>query len=717
MKLPSVNPSGVESFAAPPTGAIAARGQARMAESQAVGRLAQDIGNETTQFAELQLRRQEQNEDTSVKLQNTKYLKDNIDKDYYTADEIPDDIVVAGGRTKTVIDADGNTVEVPRRIPRAEVFPQMYERHMKGVIDAAANGISSGPRSDEFKKAQALALQQDTVKLQQLAHADMVNARRQEQDAQMQLMMEQKDFAGAAKIAGEFEGTDVERQAKQREVRINDELNTLNELKSTEAGTLTELRNIETHIDALRDIENVEMEMPDKARLQAANELEGVAAANVANRKSEDTRVQQSRIGDLEISIDKDHRSITAGMIDAEFARGYMSQEKRVQLHRKLISAQAAATGKAIDMERAYELMNNDHYVSPQDKNTQKALDWIAEDAIKKGENPVDVYKRIASKAGYIPQEARFTITAANNSYAPQMQEGLGLYNELANASPHALWSMPETQVDRLKTINAIMVSGGEDFASALATQRATELMTPAEREHIKNVTASKDFGDNNASALGKFIDNTPTMKPQGLTEFTPDIPPMMEAEFAIKVKQYLPLVRGDVNAAQARAFEDTKITWGLTKAPQLGVESGVTSDATYMKFPPQESPDVLKKELTAQHGDGEFLIMSDAVTELNYKNGEALTYTVYKIDPETETPMRMGKRYAGGDANIAAEKEKQVKVEQAREGSIEVINKRINRIRDNMFYGTVDSETGHKEIAALQSQIDAAKTAAKEGQ
>lgn len=710
MKLPEYNPRGVQKFATPPAGALAAQGRAKMGEAQAQGDMFSGIATGVAEQADLMLRRQVQDKENSTKMERLNWLNNHIGKEYFSADEIPDDVEIPAGRTVTIVDEDGNKVEEPRRIPRAEVLPQLYQRHMSAVIDAASSDIQGRREADEFKQAEMLALEGDMLKLNESAYEDMRQSRRDEQDNQRALLREAGDYEGLKELSRNFEGTDLEREQRLREDNINEELDYLSSVKALDAQTPEDVELIEKTAADLRDLEGTEMEMPDKARLQAANEMDAVAAQSRHNMNAAELREEGTRIANIEIAIDKDHTKVTAGEIDAEYSRGFMSPEKRSQLHRKLIDHQKRGVGEALDMERAMFYMSNDVYISPQDKGVQKALDKYTVNAVKAGENPNDVYTRVASKTGYIPEAAQWEITAANNAYTEQMASGLALYNQIVKASPNATWSIPETQVDRIKTVNARMVGGKMDFATAIKMQQDWDNKSPAEQKHIQNMTSSKDFAKNNGSALSKFVGNTDNMVPQGWTQARPDFPEVMLRDFDVSVEHYLPSMGYNLELAQARAFEDIKTTWGLSETKHLGAEAGMTSDYTYMKYPPQLTPEQVKADIEDVYGKGDYIIQSDFVTDRNARNGDPLTYQVYKVNPDTGTPEEEAQRWTPATAKQAEKREAERKIAGARDIDIKALEAKKLRIRDQATRGLLSHKNAAPMIEEVQAQIDAAK-------
>lgn len=720
MQLPQKRSAGVANFAAVPSAAAASAAQSKMQEGLALSGAIGDIGEGVQTQANLMLDREEKHEKLSVGMQRANFLKMNADKPYYSPDEIHPDIIVPGGRTKNVTDENGETIQVPRRIPQAEVFPAMYERHMKGAIATSSSNIHSRRRSREFFEAETAAAFEEHAEISVKAEQVMLKTYRAEQDTQITTLAEAGDKEAALEAARSYPGSDLERAEKVTEVNLTIEQNHINDLKATEAKDLIALGDIEYEIAQLRDLDNVSRTMPDDARLEAANTLERVSYNNLQNIKATEKRERAKVIGDLELKIHDDPNSSSVGEINALYELGSMSDPKRVQLIKSLEVAQKSQTKAAQDYNRASWYMLNDTKIAKEDKGVQKGLDNYFRVAVEEGADPSQEAIRIAHQTGYIVEHARFTITAANSGYNPQMKDGLMLYADIARTDPNALRYMPKEETNRIKTVMGHMKSGKLTFEQALDVQRSWELKSEAERQVIKEQFEGEDYRKESGSALKSLIGDAESMQVQGFTEFQPDIPAVMQREFEINVRNRLPSMGYDLAAAQAAEFETIQAEWGLTNVDQLGVESGRTSNATFMKYAPEGSKAEIAFSLEHQYGEGEYVINSDAVSDVNHQNGDPISYEVYKIDPDTGAKIREENRWV--PVQTEAERTKlstDVAIDTARKSDITGIEadiKRLEASRVRLKESTAKGLTSN-ESAAKRMDVYNEKIANKEAQ
>lgn len=125
-----------------------------IAAGRAIGQTAQAVADTTNVFYQREMLQRERDGQVSIYAQDAEFLKKNASKEYYTAEELPPEIIPDGMATKIVVDDMGNQEEVPNdKIPAHLVYPTLYKKNMDSWIAASADGLLGSESKSKFTAA------------------------------------------------------------------------------------------------------------------------------------------------------------------------------------------------------------------------------------------------------------------------------------------------------------------------------------------------------------------------------------------------------------------------------------------------------------------------------------------------------------------------------------------------------------------------------------
>ena len=228
---------------------------------------------------------QTQTADGKATIQMASWDKIHQGKEYYSADEIADDIPIK--RTEIVVDEKGNEVEVTRdRIPAYEVYPLMRQKQYNTTYESVAQDIGDPEsRADFLYKSRVDGAVQDAKVNKVASKAQHVQIRKsQEENIDSALM--RRDYKSAMEIAYNFSGTDAERQSMVKKVRYMSEYDTYNDAMSEENMTA-----MDNSLNRLQS-DNYSGNLNEPQRLATINQLKSKMSQITAKT---DTKVKREK--------------------------------------------------------------------------------------------------------------------------------------------------------------------------------------------------------------------------------------------------------------------------------------------------------------------------------------------------------------------------------------------------------------------------------------
>lgn len=195
MRLPDIQYGGVKQVPtqniSAPLQAAQAFTQASQAGPKAMGQLMDVAGD----IINAEMKYQVNNADYTFRKGEQDWLSQNAGKDFYSPDELPDDLKTLNSVEMT--DDNGATVQ---RIPKSEVFPELYKRELNRLMDVSADkiaapGIQNSWRRDTALKGDAAVMQvtQQNITARKREIADIEKTR-------ISMTMEDGDFELAGSL-------------------------------------------------------------------------------------------------------------------------------------------------------------------------------------------------------------------------------------------------------------------------------------------------------------------------------------------------------------------------------------------------------------------------------------------------------------------------------------------------------------------------------------
>ncbi|YP_053018.1 hypothetical protein VP5_gp16 [Vibrio phage VP5] len=252
----------------------------------------------------IQERNDEQQNAAFSKVNNVMHDFDaaNAGKEYYTGDEIPDDLDFK--KTEIQIDADGNEVEVVReRIPAYEIQAAMRDKYHRKAIAAAAADIESPSRRTLFMQQMEERANSQNIRYLERSAAEQTESIRRQQNEDFTQSLLNRDYETAAYIAHNFNGSDTERQEKARNVRYMMEADSYADAMSED-----DVGRMQSALKFLSK-DGYAGELNEPQRLATIDQLK--ARINLVNKRNEAS--YQGRLTLLGVEVDRTIDALESG--------------------------------------------------------------------------------------------------------------------------------------------------------------------------------------------------------------------------------------------------------------------------------------------------------------------------------------------------------------------------------------------------------------------
>lgn len=566
-------------------------------------------------------------------------------KEYYTPDEIPDDIDVR--RTDNQVGPDGETVEVPREnIPAYEVYPKLYQKFAEA--NAAA---SAGMIDDETVREQWMLNTKGTITA---GYTNAVIDSNEQQDrylakqlaGQIENELNNQKYGVAEALAQDIKDP-VAKQAVMDRIAFKQEDDYYVNLMLAGADDPRALDEMQVAIAALRD-EDIPSNLSPSQRLARATALESAVDKQLAQREAIAAERKQQITSDAWLQIDAGDPRIDESFVQSMFDDGLINGSTMTAMKRAIIKgreAQVEEQAVAADLD---SIAAGGYGIDPKDKKARAAVDRRYEQYKTQsgGENNIDPAVRIMREFKVVPSEVQGMFRANNRADGPALAQAAELWRYAASYAPQSLNDFNDNEVDVIKQVAARM-DMGVNAPDAVEQIRRLDMMTPQQKVALKG--ASKEILKNNEQALAEMSNDQESFKnPWGWVPFrqgVPDLPMFMRSEFDAYVESYMPQTGFDIKTAQRMAFNEIAKRYDRTD---------VNGKNEIMKYPPKAPTEQIRSlvadtykgqlgEINKNYGRGlkfdDIKIQSDQRTELEIMRGIKPTYRAFVItDPETNT-------------------------------------------------------------------------------
>ncbi len=580
-------------------------------------------------------------------------------KEYYSADELPDDIKVR--RTDKVVGADGEIQEAPRTdIPAYEVYPQLFEKQMRSSIDASSFGIDRADVRKRWSEVQTVEGQRHLVTVTQASVTAQQGAIRKATLESIDEAAKAGNRQAVVALTDQYPGTRQEKEAILRKGLHNVELNDIQNSIAT-----GDLQAMEAHIARLNNPKEPS-NLTGPEREAAVRELQQRSLQNVASKAFAD----QLKRDNVWLQLGAQARAGTMNEMDGRRAReaGIITTPQLLELLDKNASAVAKNTSQKLSFAELARLQGErpGHSVVVGNTDNQKAVDdaYVIMTAGASAEEKFSHAAASAATFDYLPQPFRAELQAADRSTNPDVLFAAATqFREIQRQSPNSLRDMKDEDTQNIRRVLAVLELGGPN-AEISAKDYAARLtrMTPADKEQERQrgetvqkyveTTSPNDIvdyfqkrGDINRwyqfSGVAKpSVETIAELKKAGKVplETHTALPASAQAEFEVMFRQELVNAGGDAAVAKQSALARFAATWRPTEVNGFG---------QFMRDMPRGVSDkVLREYIDLAHpgSEGDIFIMSDKSTQLAVSaRAPTIPYQLYRIDPDTKAPMFVG--------------------------------------------------------------------------
>lgn len=566
-------------------------------------------------------------------------------KDYYTPDEIPDDIEVR--RVDNQVGPDGETIEVPREnIPAYEVYPKLYQKFAEA--NAAA---SAGMIDDETVREEWMLNTKGTITA---GYTNAVIDSNEQQDrylakqlaGQIENELNNQKYGVAAALAQDIKDP-VAKQAVMDQIAFKQEDDYYVNLMLAGADDPKALDEMQVAIAALRD-EEIPSNLSPSQRLARATALESAVDKQLAQREAIAAEKKQQITSDAWLQIDAGDPRIDESFVQGMFDDGLINGSTMTAMKRAIIKSREDQVEQQAVVADLDMVAAGGYGIDPKDKKARAAVDKRYEQYKEQSgdANSIDSAVRIMREFKVVPSEVQGMFRANNRADGPALAQAAELWRYAASYAPQSLNDFNDNEVDVIKQVAARM-DMGVNAPDAVEQIRRLDMMTPQQKVALKGM--SKEILKNNEQALADLSNDQESFKtPWGWVPFkqgVPDLPMFMKSEFDAYVESYMPQTGFDIKTAQRMAFNEIAKRYDRTD---------INGKDEIMKYPPKAPTEQVRSlvadtykgqlgEINKNYGRGlkfgDIKIQSDQRTELEIMRGLKPTYRAFVItDPETNT-------------------------------------------------------------------------------
>ncbi len=566
-------------------------------------------------------------------------------RDYYTPDELPDDIEVR--RTDSQVGPDGETIEVPREnIPAYEVYPKLYQKFAEANANASAGMID-----DENVRGEWMLNTKGTIVN---GYTNAVIDSNEQQDrylakqlaGQIENELNNQKYGVAAALAEDIKDP-VAKQAVMDQIAFKQEDDYYINLMLAGADDPRALDEMQVAVAALRD-EDMPSNLSPSQRLARATAMESAVDRQLAQREAIAAEKKQQITSDAWLQIDAGDPRIDENFVQSMFDDGLINGSTMTAMKRSIIKGRADQIEDQAIVADLDKVSAGGYGIDPKDKKARAAVDKRYEQYKSQAgdDNSIDSAVRIMREFKVVPSEVQGMFRANNRADGPALAQAAELWRYAASYAPQSLNDFNDNEVDVIKQVAARM-DMGVNAPDAVEQIRRLDMMTPQQKVALKGM--SKEILKNNEQALADMSNDQESFKtPWGWVPFkqgVPDLPVFMKSEFDAYVESYMPQTGFDIKTAQRMAFNEIAKRYDRTD---------INGKDEIMKYPPKAPTEQIRSlvsdtykgqlgEINKNYGRGlkfgDIKIQSDQQTELEIMRGINPTYRAFVItDPETNT-------------------------------------------------------------------------------
>lgn len=553
-------------------------------------------------------------------------------KDYFTTDEIPEDINVR--RTEKQVGPDGVEIEVPREnIPAFEVYPQLYRKFSESYAKAAASSIDDPSYRDEWSAKTTMTIEQGFSQAAVTANNQRERILTQQLMGQIDNELTNQRYSVASSLAEDIKDP-VMRQEVMHKIAFKVEDDSYTNLILSGVNDPSAVRDMSDAVARLQDPSIVSTLSPAQ-RLAKAQMLQSsidrhIAAANAAQEER-----KQQIVSDAWLQIDAGDPRVDEAFVQQMFDDGVISGSTMTSMKRSIIKTRESAVEQHAIEADIDAAASGGYGIDPQDKKARKAVDSRYDKYLQEyGEGrEMDAAVRIMREFKVVPSDVQSMFRANNRSDGPALAQAAQLWQYAQTYAPQSLSDFNNSEVGVIKQVAARM-SMGISPTDAVEQVRRFESMTPQQKTALEREASV--IRKSNETALADMANDQESWKlPWGWVPFkngTPDIPSFMQSEFDSSVESYMGQAGFDVKVAQRMAFSDLSKKY---------VRTDVNGKYELMKNGPQAPTEQIRSLIASQYKGGGYL--KDA-TE---RYGKRLEYSNIRIQPDqaTELAISQGKK------------------------------------------------------------------------
>lgn len=688
MKLPMIEYRQVETLGRADTGAPSAMAAAQQQRGNVLQKAMGQLAEVTAQFIERKENAEYNNNMAETSIEVSEWEGQNGGRATFSAEDIeglPDYIP----RTETGTANNGDKVSVPRKaIPAYEVYPLLLEQKLRGVIKEKAEKISNPRlRQDYINKSEAVAaekIMRATISAEQQQQAYMLADGKDK----IKTAATRGDISTAFFLIDQLETSDLVKKQLKEEAEFDVEVFYVNSaIRSTDQEAILMMRQ------ALDD-PNYSGQLNEAQRQGSINAL-NTRFVQIDAERDADRKIQHS------ISYNTYKVGITDGQVtrldlDNGYARWqadkndpnginpdeYSALVDRLRVHQNSIKTEVDYSAKIAGF------MDGTAPANPENKDDRDAIDWYVNKVGLTRDNVVEL-GQLTQLTGIVPQPLQDIVNGfILNGNDEQAALGMQYFQNLRNGAPH-LVSRFGSETEKVANLASLFMRGGQSAAEAISQSRQWHLdVTPEIEQTYRSMY--KDLEIEPTEAMHDMMAGDPlwdqTLYPWDSRSV--DAHPDMTAMFSQLTQKYYPLTKGNLEQAQAMAYQGIKKTWGISGAGSYIKGMGIETGKRPMKNPPERLLNASTEDImlgmdgyAKKHGvdrDG-LILVSDSDTPKIY------SWQVLKFDDETATFELMPDRFTYGDVKGAAvgNWEEEVKAEMHTTQTKEALRKQAEEVGD----------------------------------
>lgn len=566
-------------------------------------------------------------------------------KEYYTPDEIPEDIEVR--RFDAQVGPNGEQIEVPREnIPAYEVYPKLYQKFSEANAEASSIMIDDENVRNEWML--------NTKGVITTGYTNAVIDSNEQQDrylakqlaGQIENEVANQKYGAATALAQDIKDP-VVRQATMDGIAFKQEDDFYVNLMLAGADDPKALNEMQAAVAFLKD-ENSPSRLSPSQRLARVNALESGIDRQIAAQEAVASEARQQITSDAWLQIDAGDPRIDEHFVQGMFDDGVINGSTMTAMKRAIVQGRQDQIDEQTVSADLDAVVAGGYGIDPKDKKARAAVDKRYEQyrAEATDDRSIDPAIKIMRDFKVVPSQVQSMFRANNRADGPALAQAAELWRYAASYAPQSLNDFHDNEVDVIKQV-AARIDMGVNSADAVEQVRRLDMMTPQQKVALKGM--SKEILKNNEQALADMSNDQESFKVPGawipFKQGVPDLPIFMKSEFDAYVESYMPQTGFDIKTAQRMAFNDIAKRYDRTD---------INGEYQIMKYAPKAPTEQVRSlvadtykgqlgEINQRHGRGlkfsDIKIQSDQLTEQQIQRGTTPTYRAFVVtDPETNT-------------------------------------------------------------------------------